>query len=83
MLKGGGGGTQSFEVVLTQELEDSAILKRGGGAKSVHPLKGKGSRNAVPCLEGCVAQTVFDTQFSHFGVPPPLLVINDRSLSYI
>ena len=67
------GGGQSFEVVLL----------KGGGTKSFHPLKGTGSRNVVPCLEGCGAQTVFDTQFSHFGVPPLLLVINDRSLSYI
>ena len=37
MLK---GGTTSFEVVLTRELEVLAILK--GGAKSFHPLKGGG-----------------------------------------
>ena len=41
MLKGGGGGTTSFEIVLTQELEVLAILL--GGAKSFHPLKGGGA----------------------------------------
>ena len=34
------GGTASFEVVLTWELEVLAILT--GGTKSVHPLKGGG-----------------------------------------
>ena len=37
--------TNSFEVVLTQELEVLAILKvcvwGGGGAKRFHPLKGR------------------------------------------
>ena len=34
------GGTESFEEVLTQELEVLAIVMGGGGvAKSFHPLK--------------------------------------------
>ena len=33
MLKGGGGGTTGFEVVLTWKLESLAILMGGGGAK--------------------------------------------------
>ena len=40
MLKEGGRGTKSFEVVLTRRFEILAILK--GGAKRVHPLKKKG-----------------------------------------
>ena len=32
--EGGGGGTQSFEVVLTRVLTDLAILKGVGAAKS-------------------------------------------------
>ena len=48
--KGGGGekvgmlkgGTQSFEVVLTRELEVLAIVM--GGTTSIHPLKGEGVR---------------------------------------
>ena len=35
----GGGGTKSCEVVLTWELEILAIVIRGGGAKSFHPLR--------------------------------------------
>ena len=34
------GGTKSYEVVLTQELE--VLAKVMGGAKSFHPLKGGG-----------------------------------------
>ena len=37
MLKGG-GGTQSFEVVLARELEVLAIVMGAGGTKSFHPL---------------------------------------------
>ena len=48
MLKGG-GGTKSFEVFLTQELEVLAIVR--GGTKSFHPLKG-GTQKVLPCLEG-------------------------------
>ena len=46
----GGGGTTSFEVVLTQELEVLAIVIGGGGAKSFHPLKA-GAQKALPFLE--------------------------------
>ena len=35
---GGGGGTKSFEVVLTWELEVLAIVM-GGGCKSFHSLR--------------------------------------------
>ena len=38
MLKGGGGGTQSFEVVLTWELKVLVILK-GEGAQKLSTLK--------------------------------------------
>ena len=44
------GGTKSFKVVLTQELEVLAIVMGGGGAKSFHPLKGGGTKS-LPCLE--------------------------------
>ena len=43
MLKGGGGGTTRFEVVLTRELEVLAIVMGeggGGDAESFHPLRG-------------------------------------------
>ena len=61
MLKG--GGTTSFEVVLTRELEFLAILV--GGAKSFHLLKG-GRKNVLPCVDGgCLGmQKVLDPQFS-------------------
>ena len=36
--EGGGGGTKSFEVVLTQELEVLAIVMGGGGAQKVSTL---------------------------------------------
>ena len=39
MLKGEHTKTKSFGVVLTQDLDFLAILKRGGGTKSIHPLK--------------------------------------------
>ena len=35
----GGGGTTSFEVVLTWELEVLAIVMWGGGAKSFYPFR--------------------------------------------
>ena len=38
-LEGGGGCTQSVEV-LTQELRVLAILMGGGGARGYHPFKG-------------------------------------------
>ena len=49
MLKGG-GATNSFEVVLTWELEVLAILCKGG-AQSFHPFKRRG-RKILPCLVG-------------------------------
>ena len=39
----GGGGTQSFELVLTQELEVLAILMGEGGANMCHSFRGGGS----------------------------------------
>ena len=48
--KKGGGDTKSVEVVLTQELEDLAILMRGV-AKCFHPLKG-GMQKVLIYLDG-------------------------------
>ena len=51
--EGGGGGTQSFEVVLTQELEVLAILMEvGGGGHQKFPSFKRGARKIVVCLEG-------------------------------
>ena len=47
MLKG--RRTKGFEVVLTQEREDLAILMRG--AKSLHPFKGR-QEKFYPVLRG-------------------------------
>ena len=47
---GGGRGTTSFEVVLTQELEVLAKVM-GGGDASFHPLKG-GCKKFNPVLGG-------------------------------
>ena len=46
-------GTNSFWVVLTQELEVLAILKRvgGGAAKGIHSLKG-GSESLTSPMRG-------------------------------
>ena len=68
MLK---GGTNSFEVVLTWELEVLPLVM--GCAKSFHPLKGW-AQQVLPCLEdgGDV--------FFPFCSPPPLPIINDQSL---
>ena len=41
MLKGG-GGTKGFEVVLTRELEDLAILEKRGTQKVLPYLEGAG-----------------------------------------
>ena len=41
MLKVGGGGTQSFEVVFTQEIEVLAILK---GVEKCPPFKREGAK---------------------------------------
>ena len=65
MLKG--RGHTCFEVVLTWELEDLAILK--GGATSFNSLKGGGG--VLPCIGGGRSQTVLNPQFSHFVCPPP------------
>ena len=46
-----GGGTKSFEVVLTRKLEVLIIVMQRGGSKGFHPLKG-GAQKALPCLEG-------------------------------
>ena len=63
LAEGGGGGTKTFRVVFTLQLEVLAILKAGGGGeKSFHSLKGGGG-----------ARKVLDPRFSHFVAPPPLL----------
>ena len=68
----GGGGTQSFEVVFTWELEVLAILNWGGGAlKAFSPLKGGGSKKFYPVLSGRGggrAQNVLDPRFPVFSV---------------
>ena len=50
------GGTQSFEVVLMQDIYFSAMLKRwgGGGLKHIPPLyrEGEGGCEFLPCLQG-------------------------------
>ena len=69
--KGGGGGINSFEVVLTRELEVLAIAMGGGGCKKFPPFKrGGGAQIVLPCLEE-EAQKVSDPRFSHFVAPPP------------
>ena len=67
MLK---GGTKSFKVVLTRELEVLAILM--GAAKGFHLLKvgGGGTTSYKPVSRG--AQKVSDPRFSPFVAPPPL-----------
>ena len=64
MLK---GGTKSFEVVLTRELEVLAIVM--GGRKKFPPFKRHGTRSFT--LSGGGAQKVYDPRFSHFVAPPP------------
>ena len=49
MMKDGGGGTTSFEVVLTQKLEVKACSE--GGANSSQPLKKGGGYKKLYCLE--------------------------------
>ena len=71
-----GEGTNSFEVVLTWELEVLAILK--GGTKSFHPLKW-GWEKFYTVLRW--TQKGFGPAISPFCSPPPLLlIINYRSL---
>ena len=48
MLKGGGGDTTSFGIVLTWELGVLAMLK-GVGRENFHSLR---VRKVLPCLEG-------------------------------
>ena len=77
MLKGG-GGTTSFEVVLTQVLEVLAIGMGGGGRKRFHPLKGGGRKTFYPVLRGGEgSQKVSDPHF----VDPPIPIFNDQSVS--
>ena len=52
-----GGGTTSFEVVLTQELEVLAIVI--GGTQS---FQGGGALKVLPCLEGGGARKMFWTR---------------------
>ena len=68
MLKGGGGVSTSFEVVLTQELEVLAILM--GGAKSVHPFKKGGATTMFTLVREVGVQSVLDPRFPHFVAPP-------------
>ena len=78
------GGRGRFEVVLTQELDVSAILKGGGGANKIHPFK-RGARIVLPCVFflGGGGEGGGHNKFQARDVPilqHPLLVINDRSL---
>ena len=69
-----------FEVVFTMGtlLEGLAILK--WAQQCFYPLKGGGHNMFYPFLRGG-AQKVSDPRFPHFNPPPPPLpVINDRSL---
>ena len=70
----GGGGTTSFEVVLTRELEVLAIVIGGCKKFPFHPLKGGGGgRNKFyPVLRGGGGgvQTVLDPRFFHVVNPP-------------
>ena len=74
MLK---GGTKSFEVVLTWELEVLAILM-GGGRKKFPPFK-RGVQKVLPCLEGGGGAKSFRPVIFPF-CSHPLPVINDQSL---
>ena len=65
MLK---GGTQSFEVVFTQELEVLAIVMGEGGHKRFPLLRGGGAQQFYPVLRGG-AQKGSDPRFSHFVAP--------------
>ena len=72
MLKlAGGGGTQSFRVVLTRELEVLAILEDGGANTPFKRHRGMCER-FNPVLGGRV-QKDSDPQFSHYfcNLPPP------------
>ena len=66
----GGGPTQSFEVVLMQELGVLAILM--GGTQSFHPLKGGGRKDlpCIPVLRGG-GRTKFLTRDFPILLPPP------------
>ena len=66
MLKGG-GGTQSFEVVLKQELEVLAILK--GGTKGFNPFKGGVHEKLYSVLKGW--HNRFGMVILPFCSPPP------------
>ena len=68
----GGGGTNSFEVVLTRELEVSAILMGGGGGtKSLHLLKGEGGgEKFYPVLRGGGPQRFWTHDFPIWSPPP-------------
>ena len=61
------GGTTRFGVVLTQELEVSAILYRR--AKSFRPLKGRGRKRFYPVLRG--GRKTFWAFFLFCSPPPP------------
>ena len=84
MLKVGGGGTNSFGVVLIWELEALAILKgRGGGRKQFTCFKKRGGgRNDLPCLERRGLRQKFRTSDFPILYPPPHFPINNnRSLT--
>ena len=57
------GGTQTFEVVLTQELEVLAILM-GGGRLKFPPFKRGGAQKVLPCLKGGGAKSFGPPEFS-------------------
>ena len=73
MLK---GGTTSFEVVLTHELEVLAILKGVQKASSLYK-EGRGGKIDLPVLRGGGCNTFQTPNFLSFSTHPPFPVIND------
>ena len=72
-MKGGGGGTTSFEIYLTWDLEVLAILN--GGETHFHSFKGQGGAKKSSLERG--AESLGPAIFPFCS---PLPVFNDRSL---
>ena len=62
------GGTNSFEIGLTQELEVLAIVI--GERKMFQPFK-RGAQKVLPCLEGGGAKSFRPAIFPLCSPPPP------------
>ena len=77
----GGGGTTSFEVVLTWELEVLAIVM-GGGRKKCPPFKRGAYKKVLTCYEGG-AKSFGPAIFPFCSPPPTLPVINAQSLGKV